>query len=84
MKWLQTIWMVQLLLRESQTKEDAIRVAKLGVQGIVLSNHGARQLDRGPVPLEILESVVEAVGKKVDVYIDGGILSGQDVYAAMP
>ena len=82
-KWLQTIWDGPIIVKGIQTKEDAIRVAKLGVQGIVLSNHGARQLDRGPVPLEILESVVEAVGKKVDVYIDGRILSGQDIYAAI-
>ena len=51
--------------------------------GIILSNHGGRQLDRGPVPLEILPDVVAAVGDKVDVYIDGGIMSGQDAYAAV-
>jgi isopentenyl diphosphate isomerase/L-lactate dehydrogenase-like FMN-dependent dehydrogenase len=82
-KWLQTIWKGPIIVKGVQTKEDAIRLAKLGVQGIVLSNHGARQLDRGPVPLEILEEVVAAVGKKLDVYIDGGVLSGQDVYAAI-
>ena len=58
-------------------------MTKLGVDGIVLSNHGGRPLDRGPVPLEILPEVVKAVGKKVDVFIDGSIMSGQDAYAAI-
>ena len=55
----------------------------MGVDGIVLSNHGGRQLDRGPVPIEILPDVVKAVGKKLDVYIDGSVMSGQDAYAAI-
>lgn len=81
--WLQSVWEGQIIVKGVQNKEDAMKLAKLGVQGIVLSNHGGRQLDRGPVPLEVLEDVVNAVGEKVDVYIDGGILSGQDIYAAV-
>ena len=49
----------------------------------MVSNHGGRQLDRSPVPLEILGEIVKAVGNKVEVYLDGGVLSGQDVYAAI-
>ena len=82
-RWLQSVWDGPIIVKGLQTREDAIKIAELGVQGIVLSNHGGRQLDRGPVLLEILEDVVKAVGKKVDVYSDGGILSGQDVYAAV-
>ena len=63
--------------------EDAKILAELGVQGLVLSSHGSRQLDRGLVPIEILPEVVKAVGDKMDVYIDGSFLSGQDVYAAI-
>jgi isopentenyl diphosphate isomerase/L-lactate dehydrogenase-like FMN-dependent dehydrogenase len=63
--------------------EDARAVAKLGVQGIILSNHGGRQFDRGPVPLEILPDVVKAVGNKVEVYIDGAIMSGLDALGAI-
>ena len=55
----------------------------MGVDGIILSNHGGRQLEKGPVPLELLPEVVKAVGKKVDVYIDGAVMSGQDAYAAV-
>jgi isopentenyl diphosphate isomerase/L-lactate dehydrogenase-like FMN-dependent dehydrogenase len=63
--------------------KDAKKLSKMGVSGIVLSNHGGRQLDQGPVPLEILEDVVDALDGKVDVYIDGAIMTGSDVYAAI-
>ena len=82
-KWLRTIWHGPILVKGVQTVEDAIMIANLGVEAVVISNHGGRQLDRGPVPLEVLENIVDAVGDKLDVYIDGGILSGQDVYAAL-
>ena len=62
---------------------DAKKVAALGISALVVSNHGGRQLDRSPVPLEILGEIVKAVGNKVEVYLDGGVLSGQDVYAAI-
>ncbi len=48
-----------------------------------MSNHGGRQLDRAPVPLEVLPSVVDAVGDRAEVYVDGGILSGSDIVAAV-
>ncbi len=82
-QWLQTVWEGPIVVKGVQCKEDAVKLAKIGVQGIVLSNHGGRQLNRGTVPLEILPEVVAAVGKKMDVYIDGGVMSGQDVYAAI-
>ena len=81
--WLRSIWDGPIIVKGVQTVEDAVEIANLGVEAIVMSNHGGRQLDRGPVPLEVLQDVVNAVGDKADVYIDGGILSGQDVYAAL-
>lgn len=81
--WLRSIWDGPIIVKGVQTVEDAIEISNLGVEAIVISNHGGRQLDRGPVPLEVLEDIVNAVGDKSDVYIDGGILSGQDVYAAL-
>jgi len=81
--WLQSVWDGPIIVKGVQNVDDAKRLAKLGVQGIILSNHGGRQLDLGPTPLELLPDVVAAVGKKIDVYIDGGIMSGQDVYAAV-
>jgi isopentenyl diphosphate isomerase/L-lactate dehydrogenase-like FMN-dependent dehydrogenase len=82
-EWLRKEWEGQIIVKGVQSVADAIELTKLGVDGIVLSNHGGRQLDRGPVPLEILPEVVKAVGKKVDVFIDGSIMSGQDAYAAI-
>ena len=82
-KWLQETWKGPVIVKGVQSVEDAITLAKMGVEGIVLSNHGGRQLDRGPVPVELLPEVIKAVGKKVDVYIDGSIMSGQDAYAAI-
>jgi isopentenyl diphosphate isomerase/L-lactate dehydrogenase-like FMN-dependent dehydrogenase len=81
--WLRSVWNGPIIIKGIQSVEDAKAVAKLGVQGIVLSNHGGRQFDRGPVPLEILPEVVKAVGNKVEVYIDGGIMSGLDALGAI-
>jgi len=81
--WLQSVWNGPIIVKGVQNIDDAKKLAQMGVSGIILSNHGGRQLDRGPVPLEILPDVVAAVGDKVDVYIDGGIMSGQDAYAAI-
>jgi L-lactate dehydrogenase (cytochrome) len=58
-------------------------VADLGVDAIVLSNHGGRQVDMGNVPLELLPGVVDAIGEQVEVYVDGGIMSGTDIVAAL-
>lgn len=82
-KWLQSVWSGPIIVKGVQSVEDAKKLAKMSVDGIVLSNHGSRQLDRGPVPIELLPDVVDAVGKKMDIYIDGSIMSGQDAYAAI-
>lgn len=81
--WLKKAWNGPIIVKGVQSVEDAKALTKMGVAGIVLSNHGGRQLNRGPVPIEILADVVKAVGKKVDVYLDGSIMSGQDAYAAI-
>lgn len=81
--WLRSVWDGPIVVKGIQSVEDAKAVAKLGVQGIILSNHGGRQFDRGPIPLEILPDVVKAVGKKVEIYIDGGVMSGLDALGAI-
>lgn len=81
--WLQKEWGGPLIVKGIQTVEDALALKKLGVQGIVLSNHGGRQMDRGTVPLEILPEVRAAVGKSMEIYIDGSVLNGGDVLAAV-
>lgn len=81
--WLRNVWPGPLMLKGVQSLEDAQLAADLGVDAIVLSNHGGRQVDKGNVPLEILPDVVGAVGDRVEVYIDGGIMSGTDIVAAL-
>jgi L-lactate dehydrogenase (cytochrome) len=58
-------------------------VVDAGADAIVISNHGGRQLDRAPTPLEQLPAIAAAVGNRAEVYIDGGILGGADVIAAV-
>src|SRR6478672_4152560 len=81
--WLRSAWPGPLVVKGIQTVADARAVVDAGADGIVVSNHGGRQLDRAPTPLEVLPSVVDAVGDRTEVYVDGGILSGSDVVAAV-
>jgi L-lactate dehydrogenase (cytochrome) len=81
--WLRSIWGGKLILKGVQSVQDAIVAAELGVDAVILSNHGGRQLDMGNVPLEILPAVVNAVGDRVEVYVDGGIMTGCDIVAAL-
>ena len=82
-KWLQSVWSGPIIVKGVQNLEDAKELAKMGIAGIILSNHGGRQLEKGPVPLELLPLVVKEIGANVDIYIDGGVMSGQDAYAAV-
>ena len=81
--WLRGIWPGKLMLKGVQSLEDAVIAVDLGVDAVILSNHGGRQIDRGNVPLELLPRVVDAVGDRIEVYIDGGITSGADIVAAL-
>ena len=81
--WVKSVWDGRIVIKGIQSVEDAVKCKEIGVDAIVLSNHGGRQLDRGSVPLEILPEVVAAVGNDLDVYIDGAVMSGQDVYGAV-
>jgi L-lactate dehydrogenase (cytochrome) len=64
-----------------QNVEDAKRLADLGVDAIVLSNHGGRQLDRARVPFHLLPDVVREVGDDIEVMIDTGVIGGADIVA---
>jgi L-lactate dehydrogenase (cytochrome) len=81
--WLRDRWSGPLLVKGVTHVADAVRAAELGVDGIVVSTHGGRQLDRSPVPLEVLPSIVDEVGDSVDVLLDGGINTGADIVAAL-
>ncbi|MGX1776163.1 alpha-hydroxy acid oxidase [Nocardia brasiliensis] len=81
--WLRQQWSGRLLVKGVQTVDDAKRLAGLGADGIVLSNHGGRQLDRAPVPLHLLPSVVREVGDDMEIHLDTGIMHGADIVAAL-
>jgi len=81
--WLRETWTGPLVVKGITSVEDARAVVDAGADALVVSNHGGRQLDRAPTPLEQLPAVVDAVGDRAEVYVDSGILSGGDVVAAI-
>ncbi|MDA8101878.1 MAG: alpha-hydroxy acid oxidase [Nitrospiraceae bacterium] len=82
-EWLRSEWDGPIVIKGVQSSSDAARVAAAGADAVLLSNHGGRQLDRAPVPLEILPGVLEAVPENVEVFIDGGVMSGGDIVAGL-
>lgn len=81
--WIRDHWRGQVMVKGVQSVEDAEILADLGIEAIVLSNHGGRQIDKGNVPIELLPNVVDRVGSRTEVYIDGGIMGGTDIVAAL-
>jgi L-lactate dehydrogenase (cytochrome) len=81
--WLRSVWDRPLVIKGIQSVVDACAVVDAGADAVVVSNHGGRQLDRAPTPLEILPGVVEAVRDRAEVFVDGGILCGSDIVAAL-
>jgi L-lactate dehydrogenase (cytochrome) len=81
--WIRSAWEGPLVVKGVQTVTDACAVVDAGADAVVVSNHGGRQLDRAPTPLEALPAVADAVGDRAEVYVDGGVLSGSDVVAAV-
>lgn len=83
LQWLRDEWQGKLVIKGIQTPEDAVMAVDAGADGIVVSNHGGRQLDRSPTPLEQLPAIASSVGDRSEVFVDGGILSGSDIVAAV-
>lgn len=81
--WIKAHWPGKLVVKGIQTLDDAIAVVNLGVDGIVLSNHGGRQLDRAPVPFHLLPVVARELGAHTEILVDTGVMSGADVVAAV-
>ncbi len=77
------LWPRTFILKGIMHPNDAIRAAELGVDGIVVSNHCARQLDRAPSPLEVLPAIDAAVGDKLTLMLDSGVRRGADVLVAL-
>ncbi|CAD5178753.1 glycolate oxidase 1 [Musa acuminata AAA Group] len=82
-KWLQTITSLPIIVKGVMTAEDTRLAIQAGVAGIVVSNHGARQLDYVPATINCLEEVVKAARGQVPVFLDGGIRRGTDVFKAL-
>lgn len=82
LSWLREAWPRTLIVKGIQSIDDAEEVVDRGADAVVVSNHGGRQLDRSPTPLELLPEVVERIGGRAEVYIDTGIMSGADLVAA--
>jgi L-lactate dehydrogenase (cytochrome) len=80
---LRETWSGPLVVKGVQGVDDARAVVDAGADAVIVSNHGGRQLDRAPAPLELLPGIVQAVGDRAEVYLDGGILDGADVVAAV-
>lgn len=83
LSWIREQWGGRLVVKGVQTLDDARRLAGLGVDGIVLSNHGGRQLDRAPIPFHLLPDVVREVGADLEVHLDTGIMDGADIVASL-
>jgi len=82
LKWIRSIWKNKLIVKGVQRLDDALKCADYGVDAVVLSNHGGRQLDRAPVPFELLPIVRRELKSSMELHIDTGIMHGADIVAA--
>lgn len=83
LKTIREMWPGKLVVKGVQNVPDSAKLAELGVDGIILSNHGGRQLDRAPVPFQLLPEVVKELGPDFEVAMDTGIMHGADIVAAI-
>jgi L-lactate dehydrogenase (cytochrome) len=81
--WVKSQWPGKFVVKGIQTLDDARAVVDLGADGIVLSNHGGRQLDRAPVPFHLLPTVARELGRDTEILLDTGIMAGADIVAAI-
>ena len=81
-EWIKKRWGGKIILKGIQDVEDAKLAVESGADALIVSNHGGRQLDGAQSSIEALPRIVEAVGKQIEVHMDGGIRSGQDVLKA--
>ena len=82
-EWVRSLTSLPVLVKGILTAEDAALAVARGAAGVVVSNHGGRQLDRVPASIDVLEEVVAAVAGRVPVYVDGGVRRGTDVLVAL-
>ena len=81
--WIRGLWQGPLIVKGLVSESDAARAVEVGVDAVVLSNHGGRQLDQVVVPLQMLPAVRDRVGDKIAVFVDSGIRRGSDIAVAL-
>jgi L-lactate dehydrogenase (cytochrome) len=81
--WIRGLWQGPLIVKGLVSESDAARAAEVGVDAVVLSNHGGRQLDQVVVPLQMIPAVRDRVGDKIAVFVDSGIRRGSDIAVAL-
>ena len=81
--WIRSVWPGPVILKGIQTVADAELAVKAGVEAVALSNHGGRQLDDAPAPIELVEPVAQAVGGQIEIICDGGVRRGSDIVKAL-
>ncbi len=81
--WIKSKWDRKLILKGINDVEDARIAADIGADAIIVSNHGGRQLDGAAAPIDMLARIVDAVGDRIEVHMDSGIRTGQDVFKAI-
>jgi L-lactate dehydrogenase (cytochrome) len=82
-EWLRQRWGGKLIIKGIMDPEDALMAAQSGVDALIVSNHGGRQLDGADSSINALPAIMDAVGDRMEVHLDGGIRSGQDVIKAL-
>lgn len=83
LKWLRTVTTLKIVVKGVMSVDDALLAVEHGMDAVWVSNHGARQLDTAPATIEVLPDIVRAVAGRVEVYMDGGITRGTDVFKAI-
>jgi L-lactate dehydrogenase (cytochrome) len=83
LEWIRDLWPGRIIIKGLMDPQDARIAAKTGVTALVVSNHGGRQLDGAPSSISALPAIVDAVGGEIEVIVDGGIRSGQDILRAL-
>ena len=82
-EWMVKQWGGDFAIKGIMSKEDALRAVDIGATAIIVSNHGGRQLDHAPASLDVLSEIVDAVGSRAEVILDGGVRRGTDVIKAL-
>ena len=81
--WIKELWQGPLIIKGIMTQEDALLACRHGADAIIVSNHGGRQLDGAPATISVLPEIRATIGDQVELWLDGGIRSGQDVLRAI-